>query len=207
MAFNLLNESQIQGQCIYTASLERAELNGEISTGPLSRILGKGEYTFFQYVSFIVQIFIVTSISVSYMTMGSALHHTIKGVVDSYWSTTLEAETNLTRYGRVFQYVTIRRIIQWIFSLIIFATVFGIAMSNPKGFKTILEQAGSLFQNIEMGIFLAIMIYKVTRKEYSNYILPFQLPQWFIHFQWIIPVYFIFAVVYDIYHITRKYLK
>lgn len=61
------------------------------------------------------------------MTMGSALHHTskiyifieillirffdllVKGVVDSYWNTTLEAETNLTRYGRVFQYVTVRR--------------------------------------------------------------------------------------------------
>ena len=33
----------------------------------------------------------------------------VKGVVDSYWNTTLEAETNLTRYGQVFQYVTVRR--------------------------------------------------------------------------------------------------
>jgi hypothetical protein len=107
------------------------------------------------------------------MTMGSALHHTseiiclykfneyiicllVKGVVDSYWNITLEAETNLTRYGPVFRYVTIRRwiikkeilicffylnfffsrIIQWIFSLIIFSIVFGIAMSNPKVRKT-----------------------------------------------------------------------
>ncbi len=42
---------------------------------------------------------------------------------------------------------------------------------------------------------------------FSNYILPFQLPRWFIRLQWIIPVYFISAVVYDIYHITRSYLK
>jgi hypothetical protein len=92
----------------------------------LNQILEKDEYTFFQYVSLIVQLFIVTSISVSYMTMGSALHHTseiiclykfneyiiyllVKGVVDSYWNITLEAETNLTRYGPVFRYVTIRR--------------------------------------------------------------------------------------------------
>ncbi|CAF0727796.1 unnamed protein product [Rotaria sp. Silwood1] len=206
MAFNLLNESQIQGQCIYSPSLQRAELNGEISTVPLSKILEKDDYKFFQYVSFIVQLFIVISISVSFMTMGSALHHTIKGVVDSFWNPALEAETSLTRYGNVFQYITIRRIIQWIFSLIIFSMVFGIAMSNPKGFKSILEQAGSLFQNIEMGIFLAIMIYKVSTAEYRRYILPFQLPRWFIHFQWIIPIYFVFAVIYDIYHIIRHYL-
>lgn len=61
--------------------------------------------------------------------MGSALHHTsknkidrlkmsfdqfyfqllVKGVVDSYWTTKLEVETSLTKYGRVFQYVTVRR--------------------------------------------------------------------------------------------------
>jgi hypothetical protein len=41
----------------------------------------------------------------------------------------------------------------------------------------------------------------------SNYTLPFRLPQWFLHLQWIIPVYFISAVVYDIYHIGRHYLN
>ncbi|CAF0918811.1 unnamed protein product [Rotaria sordida] len=207
MVFNLLNESQIKGQCIYSPSLQRAELNGEISTVPLSKILETDDYKFFQYVSFIVQLFIVISISVSFMTMGSALHHTIKGVVDSFWNPTIEAETSLTKYGNIFQYITVRRIIQCIFSLIIFSIVFGIAMSNPKGFKSILEQAGSLFQNIEMGIFLAIMIYKVTATEYRRYVLPFQLPQWFITFQWIIPIYFGFAVIYDIYHIVWHYLK
>ena len=60
------------------------------------------------------------------MTMGSALHHTskreslriqsrhycsvlVKGVVDSHWDPALEAKTNLTRYGRAFEYVTVRR--------------------------------------------------------------------------------------------------
>jgi len=33
----------------------------------------------------------------------------VKGVVDSYWTTKLEVETSLTKYGRVFQYVTVRR--------------------------------------------------------------------------------------------------
>ncbi|CAF2490501.1 unnamed protein product [Rotaria sp. Silwood2] len=207
MAFNLLNESQIRGHCIYSPSLKAAELNGEISTVPLSKILETENYKFFQYVSFIVQVFIVISISVSFMTMGSALHHTIKGVVDSFWNPTLEVETSLTKYGTVFQYITVRRIIQWIFSLIIFSIVFGIAMSNPKGFKSILEQAGSLFQNIEMGIFLAIMIYKVSAADYRRYILPFQLPRWFIPFQWIIPIYFVSAIIYDIYHIVQHYLN
>ncbi|CAF4441725.1 unnamed protein product, partial [Adineta steineri] len=93
-------------------------------------------------------------------------------VVDAYWNPTLEAETNLRKYGNAFEYITVRRIIQWIFSIIIFALVFGIAMSNPKGFITILEEAASLFQNIEIGLFLAIMTYKVTSHEYSKYTLP-----------------------------------
>lgn len=206
-AVSLINESQIAGSCSPSPSLQDAAKKGEISTVPLSEILQSGDYKYFQYVSFIVQLFIVISISVSYMTMGSALHHTIKGVVDSYWTTKLEVETSLTKYGQVFQYITVRRIVQWVLSLFIFGLVFGIAMSNPKGFKAILEQGGSLFQNIEMGIFLAIMIYKVSSREYNNYILPFQLPRWFMHLQWIIPIYFIFAVVYDIYHIAHLYLK
>ncbi|UJR25547.1 hypothetical protein I4U23_006892 [Adineta vaga] len=207
IVFNLMNESQIHGKCILSPSLKKAEMNGEISTIPLSQILENGEYNYFQYVAFIVQLFIITSISVSFMTMGSALHHTIKGVVDSYWNPTLEAETSLRKYGNIFEYITARRIAQWIGSLIIFSIVFGIAMSNPKGFKSILEQAASLFQNIEIGLFLGIMIYKVSSREYNHYILPFQLPRWFLYLQGIIPVYFLFAVVYDIYHIFRSYLK
>jgi len=204
---NLVNETQSNGGFCSKPSLKKAALNGQISTVPLTEILENGRHTYFQYVSFIVQLFIVISISVSYMTMGSALHHTIKGVVDSYWSPDLEAKTNLGHRGRFFQFVTARRVLQWIFSLLIFGLVFGIAMSNPKGFKTILEQAGSLFQNIEMGLFLAIMIYKVTSAEYNVYVLPFQLTRWFIHLQWIIPIYFLFAVVYDVYFIGRHYFK
>ncbi|CAF3353316.1 unnamed protein product [Rotaria socialis] len=208
MAFNPLNESQIRDRCmLYSPSLKKAALGGQISTVPLSEVLENDEFKFFQYVSFIVQLFIVISISVSFMTMGSALHHTIKGVVDSFWNPTLEAETNLAKYGNPFQYITARRITQWFCSLVIFSVVFAIAMSNPKSFKTILEQAGSLFQNIEMGLFLAIMIYKVSTAEYCHYILPFQLPRWFTFLQWIIPAYFGSAVFYDIYHIIQHYTK
>ncbi|CAF0917772.1 unnamed protein product [Adineta ricciae] len=207
IVFNLMNDSQIHGQCIQSPSLKKSALNGEISTVPLTQILENGEFSYFQYVSFIVQLFIITSISVSFMTMGSALHHTIKGVVDSYWNPTLEAETSLRKYGSIFEYITVRRIAQWIASLLIFSIVFGIAMSNPKGFKLILEQAASLFQNVEVGLFLSIMIYKVSTREYNHYILPFQLPSWSHYLKGIIPVYFLFAVFYDIYHIVRTYLK
>ena len=36
-----------------------------------------------------------------------------------------------------------------------------------QGFKLILEQAASLFQNVEVGLFLSIMIYKVSAREYK----------------------------------------
>lgn len=92
-----------------------------------NQILASDEYKFLQYVSVIVQLFIVISISVSFMTMGSALHHTskihhtcilaniylfsllVKGVVDSFWNPVLEVETSLTKYGSIFQYITVRR--------------------------------------------------------------------------------------------------
>ncbi|CAF0761396.1 unnamed protein product, partial [Didymodactylos carnosus] len=163
--YNLINETQEQHHCIYTPSLEKAEENGEISTVPLSTILD--DYKYFSWISLIVQLFIVISISVSYMTMGSALHHTIKGVVDSYWSPTIEAETDLRKYGNLFQYFTVRKMTQVFVSLAIFMIVFVIALSNPKSFKKILEQAGSFFGNVEMGIFLSIMIYKVTSPKFG----------------------------------------
>ncbi|CAF1622963.1 unnamed protein product, partial [Didymodactylos carnosus] len=102
-----MNETQVQQHCVEKPSLQKAGINGEISTVPLSSII-EHDYKYYSWVSFIVQLFIVTSISVSYMTMGSALHHTIKGVVDSYWNPSIEAETDLRKYGNLFQYVTVR---------------------------------------------------------------------------------------------------
>ncbi|CAF1508144.1 unnamed protein product, partial [Didymodactylos carnosus] len=80
--YNLINETQEQHPC--TPSLEtyvflhlkfdiywifhaiqRAEKNGDISTVPLSTILDN--YKYFSWISLIVQLFIVISISVSYM--------------------------------------------------------------------------------------------------------------------------------------------
>ena len=72
---------------------------------------------------------------------------------------------------------------------------------------------GLISRNHDLQSFVAgIQVTNVTTSSiarsspFSIYVLPFQLPRWFLHCQWIIPVYFMFAVFYDIYHITRHYL-
>ncbi|CAF1035741.1 unnamed protein product [Rotaria sp. Silwood1] len=199
MAYNLFNESLVEGQCIYSPSLEKSAKNGEIATVSLSIILEDRDYSY-KYISVLIQLFVLISVSVSFITIGSILYHT--SIVDSYWDVTFTAET---KYRGIFKYLTVQRVVRWTLWLIAFTIVFAVAFNNPKGFKIILEQVTNLLISIQMGVFVAIMIYKVSSPIFNSHTIPFQLPNWFFYFQYIIPVYFISILIYDIYVISQHY--
>ncbi|CAF4582650.1 unnamed protein product, partial [Rotaria sp. Silwood1] len=173
--------------------------NGEIATVSLSIILEDRDYSY-KYISILIQLFVLISVTVSFITFGSILYHT--SIVDSYWDVTFTAET---KYRGIFKYLTVQRVVRWTLWLIAFTIVFAVAFSNPKGFKIILEQVTNLLISIQMGVFVAIMIYKVSSPIFNSHTIPFQLPNWFFYFQYIIPVYFISILIYDIYVISQHY--
>ncbi|CAF3441297.1 unnamed protein product [Rotaria socialis] len=196
----LFSGLQVAGECIASPSLQEAALKGEISTIPLSKILESKKYASYKYVSIIIEIFVAISISVSFITVGSILYHTISGVVDSYWDLKMETES---KYRGILKYFTKRRILGLGISIICFTIVFVIVFTKPNSFKTVLEQGGTILLSIQIGIFVAMMIYQVSLPNFSSCEIPFSLPKWFFHLQFFIPVYFICIFIYDLYVIIK----
>ncbi|KAK3738367.1 hypothetical protein QZH41_010677 [Actinostola sp. cb2023] len=60
--------------CNASIFVSRAEANGKISTIPLTEILQK-QYTEFTWIALLIQIFVMISITVSFLTIGAALRH------------------------------------------------------------------------------------------------------------------------------------
>lgn len=56
-----------------------AAVRGEISTIPLTKLLER-DHPRLTWVAILIQVFIMVSISVSYLTIGTALHHTCKEI-------------------------------------------------------------------------------------------------------------------------------
>ncbi|CAF3425788.1 unnamed protein product [Rotaria sp. Silwood1] len=72
--------------------------NGEIATVSLSIILEDRDYSY-KYISVLIQLFVLISVSVSFITIGSILYHT--SIVDSYWDVTFTAETKYRGTARI----------------------------------------------------------------------------------------------------------
>lgn len=62
-------------------SLEHARENGDISTVPVRDIIDK-DYPQYHWVSIVVNAFIILSVSVSYLTLGTGMKHVLDGVIE-----------------------------------------------------------------------------------------------------------------------------
>ncbi|XP_064615193.1 uncharacterized protein LOC135479301 [Liolophura sinensis] len=161
----------------------------------------------YMWIAVLVEVFIVISTTVSYLTIGAALHHTISGWVDSLWS-----QDKFAVYKARFQ-ARSKRLCEWcntkcvcgsFLSLLAFSVVFCIAMANPKGFVQILEKFASLSLNIQSGFFLFLMMHKATKRNcFGNLQIPLPLPGWVYYLQYLLPLYFGFAVGFDVYVMIR----
>lgn len=189
--------------CHNDISLQRAALNGEISTIPLTTMINKS-YPSFSWVAMLVELFIVVSITVSYLTIGAVLHHTLNGWVKSFWTKdTMAVYKDQLRSPAKCSCCNSQCLCNTLLSLAAFGVVFFIAMMDPKGFLDMLEKFASLTINLEVALFIFIMLVRSRWGENRDLKIPSPLPPFIYYLVWLIPLYFGFAVVYDIYNTIR----
>lgn len=175
-------------------SLKSAKENGEISTEPLTRII-RHKHPSFLWVAIVVEVFIMISITVSFMTMGTAMHHTICGIVESnlpkcFSSKYTEESKKKVDIGK--------KCTSSFISLILFGIIFIIAMLNPKGFLDVMEKFTSSALN-GVNILIFTMFLTTRNKENSKLKIPLPLPNMVMPFIFLLPLFFGFAIGYDIY--------
>ncbi|XP_062869333.1 uncharacterized protein si:ch211-51h4.2 [Trichomycterus rosablanca] len=180
-------------------SLEDSEKAGEIATIPLTKIIAL-RYRRFLWVAELIQIFITISCTVSFLVMGSAMKHTIDGLVNSLWKMNegWVARIQLPALPHIFYTVNAKSASRSFMSFLAFAIVFVVSMCDPKGFVIMLDKVVSFSLNTEVGFFVFLMI-RTSRSELFQYLtVPLPAAERLFRLHWLLPVYFLFAVVYDV---------
>jgi len=169
-----------------------SQLSGEISTKPLLNIIAKTSSQF-SWLGILINIFIMASITVSFVTVGTAMKHVLDGFVCS-----LTVKLKATA-GTFLKDFVINLHINWkngIVYFFFFGLVLLLAQIFPKGFFSILQRVTSLALNLESGVFVCIML-NTARRAYSTKI-PVALYTWIFHLRFFVFVYFTFAIGYDV---------
>ncbi|XP_066504334.1 uncharacterized protein si:ch211-51h4.2 [Hoplias malabaricus] len=180
-------------------SLEDSEKAGEIATIPLTKILTL-RYRRFSWVAHLIQIFITISITVSFLVMGSAMKHTIDGLVSARWAA---GGGRLQRVqARILpqslQSGAARRVSGGLVSLLAFGIIFLVSACDPKGFVIILDKVVSFSLNTEVGLFIFLMLRASRSEPLKHLTVPLPATERLFRLHWLLPIYFLFAVVYDV---------
>ncbi|XP_038670975.1 uncharacterized protein si:ch211-51h4.2 isoform X2 [Scyliorhinus canicula] len=181
-------------------SLEASEKAGEIATVPLTRIIME-QYRRFAWVAWFTQIFITVSITVSFLVLGSTMKHTLEGWVDSFWNKKCEkaSERCETPHLHIIKIGGLKSVTRGLVCLLGFGIIFMVAMSNPKGFVIVLDKVTSFALNLEAGLFVFLMLRKARSEPHKLIKVPLPMSSRIFLLHWLLPVYFLFAVGYDIY--------
>ncbi|KAG7280740.1 hypothetical protein CRUP_037670 [Coryphaenoides rupestris] len=212
-------------------SLEAAEKAGEISTIPLTKIIME-RHKAYCWVSELIQVFIAISITVSFLVMGSALKHTIDGLVSSLWTDRLEVLSKawerrfptrlhgfIVMLDKVVSLFLNTEVGLFVFAMLqaskahrfqhlsiplpVSGRVFGLSWILPvyflfAGFIVMLDKVVSLFLNTEVGLFVFAMLQASKAHRFQHLSIPLPVSGRVFGLSWILPVYFLFAVAYDI---------
>ncbi|XP_069753049.1 uncharacterized protein [Narcine bancroftii] len=179
-------------------SLEASEKAGEIATVPLTKIIME-QYRKFTWVAWFTEIFITVSITVSFLVLGSAMKHTLEGWVDSFWNRKCEnLSEQCEMYLRRIKMNSLKRMTQGLVCLLGFSVIFVVAQSNPKGFVVVLDEVASFALNLEAGLFIFLMVRNARSEPYKHIMVPLPVSPRIFPLHWLLPVYFLFAVGYDI---------
>ncbi|XP_076096184.1 uncharacterized protein LOC143067063 isoform X3 [Mytilus galloprovincialis] len=182
------------GICHSNISLARSKSLGEISTIPLTEII-RTKYPEYTWVSLLVESFIVVSITVSFLVSGAVLYHTLTGLMKSLWPKDKESAYKSRKICCNGECVCNK-----IVSLFLFSIVFLVAMLDPRGFVEMLEKYSSLTVNLEAGLFVFLMMLSARKKYTLQQKICVRIPGYMRPLQLLIPLYFGFAVVYDLYN-------
>ncbi|XP_076579246.1 uncharacterized protein LOC143315754 [Chaetodon auriga] len=180
-------------------SLEESEKAGEIATIPLTKIINE-RYRAYSWVAELIQVFIAISVTVSFLVMGSAMKHTIDGLVSSLWSNRLEWlskawERNLPNKQHI---CSARSLAKGFASLLGFSVIFIVSVCDPRGFVVMLDKVVSFSLNTEVGLFVFIMLRESREDRFQHLAVPLPVGDCVFSLSWLLPTYFLFAVTYDV---------
>ncbi|CAJ1059677.1 uncharacterized protein si:ch211-51h4.2 [Xyrichtys novacula] len=180
-------------------SLEESEKAGEIATIPLTKIINE-RYRAYSWVAELIQVFIAISVTVSFLVMGSAMKHTIDGLVSSLWSNKLEWlsktwERNLPNKHHI---CSARSMAKGFMSLLGFMVIFIVSVCDPRGFVVMLDKVVSFSLNTEVGLFVFIMLRESREDRFQHIAVPLPVGDCVFSLSWLLPTYFLFAVTYDV---------
>jgi len=202
---------KIVPQTGHEISLLAAEEQGEISTEVLIQVIDN-EYAQFAWVATLINTFIMMSITVSYITLGTGLKHVLDGLLKSWnlflsklphhHSTSQGVWSRCTFWTKMkcFHYSNYlpTQVRQYFLYILSYGLVLLIALVNPDAFLAVLESVTSLALNLESGVFIAWM-YGVQRTiQGSRFQIPLQLHRYLAEARWLVMFYFVFAVIYDV---------
>ncbi|XP_007554708.2 uncharacterized protein LOC103139814 isoform X2 [Poecilia formosa] len=184
---------------ISNVSLEESEKAGEIATIPLTKIINE-RYRAYSWVAQLIQVFIAISVTVSFLVMGSAMKHTIDGLVSSMWSSRLQwlAEAWERNSPSKHQHCSARSFAQLGFSLLGFGIIFIVSVCDPRGFIVMLDKVVSFSLNTEVGLFVFIMLRESREERFQRLAVPLPVGECVFSLTWLLPTYFLFAVTYDV---------
>ncbi|MCJ8737802.1 hypothetical protein PDJAM_G00028250 [Pangasius djambal] len=180
-------------------SLEESEKAGEIATIPLTKIINQ-RYTHFSWVAELIQIFITISITVSFLVMGSAMKHTIDGLVNRRWERNADSMLRIQPWNlpQLFHTVSVRSFSGGFLSFLVFGIIFIVSMCDPKGFVIMLDKVVSFSLNTEVGLFIFLMLRASRSDRFKHMTVPLPAGESLFKLHWLLPVYFLFAVAYDL---------
>ncbi|XP_075876212.1 uncharacterized protein LOC142884437 [Nelusetta ayraudi] len=180
-------------------SLEESEKAGEIATIPLTKIINE-RYRSFSWVAQLIQVFIAISVSVSFLVMGSAMKHTIDGLVSSAWSGRLELLSRAweRRLPNRLHGCSATSVAKGFVSLLAFAVIFIVSVCDPRGFVVMLDKVVSFSLNTEVGLFVFIMLRESREDRFQLLAVPLPVGDRVFSLSWLLPTYFLFAVTYDV---------
>ncbi|XP_051768130.1 uncharacterized protein si:ch211-51h4.2 isoform X2 [Ctenopharyngodon idella] len=188
-------------------SLEESEKAGEIATIPLTKVITQ-RYSRFSWVAELIQIFITISVTVSFLVMGTAMKHTIDGLVSTHWAENVEwmARISARLLPHSSQWRTLaqslqhcRRFFSSFMSFLAFGLIYVISACDPKGFVVMLDKVVSFSLNTEVGLFIFLMLRTSRSERFKHLTVPLAANERLFRLHWLLPIYFLFAVAYDIF--------
>ncbi|RDD46478.1 hypothetical protein TrispH2_002083 [Trichoplax sp. H2] len=192
-------------------SLARARRHGIISTVVLTKTL-RQHYPQYDWLAWLTESFISISITVSYLTMGSALIHLVNGLfhrmyekVDQYF---INREKQQLLANPRFSFLTPRILIQKLVEAIVFTIVFLVSLTNPEAFIKILNFFSSFCFNIQTGFFLPLMIYAAEHHEILKTVhIPYPMSRMTYYLTYVAASFYMFSCIFDLAEIPLAGLK
>ncbi|XP_058941232.2 uncharacterized protein [Pocillopora verrucosa] len=174
---------------------------GVTFTYPLAKIVGSN-YPAYGWIPLLIQILLIISVTVSFLTMGTGLKHMVDSWFNTFYPTAATSWQNTKREG-IYCCANIRWLMKIFILLSLFGFVFAVAVLNPVGTASVLGNVASLTSIAELGVFLIVMLRRANSLDFSHLRVPVPLSLYLYHLQYPVILYFLVAFVFNITEVVQ----